>query len=303
MHAIELRDLVKRFDRIEAVRGVTLAIPRGQICGYLGPNGAGKTTTIRLLLGLIKPNSGHVSVFGLDTQSKIIDVHKRIAYVPGEATLWPQLTGMETLHLLGKVHGRVDRAYRDELIERFKFEPDKKVRAYSKGNRQKISIIAALVTRAELLVMDEPTVGLDPLMEQVFRQCVIEAKENGQTVLLSSHILSDVEALCDRIAILRKGKLVELGTLEEMRHLLSMTVEASFNAAPPTIDNINGVTSVNVTGHQLTCQVQGDIAPLLSALAAAGPKTFISREPSLEELFLSLYGDDGNQSREICDEC
>lgn len=192
--------------------------------------------------------------------------------------------------MLGKAHGQVDLKYQKELLKRFDFDPKRKVRTYSKGNRQKINLIAALSTRAKLLIMDEPTSGLDPIMEQAFKQSVLEAKANGQTIFLSSHILEEVEALCDRVGILRKGKLVELGTLEQMRHLSAVTVEATF-ASPPKVSHIKGVSNVVITGHQLTCQVRGPIEPLLKVLVAAKPQTFLSREPSLEELFLALYGD------------
>jgi ABC-2 type transport system ATP-binding protein len=201
------------------------------------------------------------------------------------------------LRLLGKIHGAVDDEYQAELIRRFEFEPDKKVRAYSKGNRQKINLIAAFSTRADLLILDEPTSGLDPLMEQVFRDCVIEAKQRGQTVFLSSHILGEVEALCDRVAILRKGKLVELSTLAEMRHLSATTIEATFDGDAPQVKDIAGVTSVKVVGHQLSCQVSGSIDPLLTVLASHHPKALISREPSLEELFMGLYGDEEKGTR------
>lgn len=294
--AIHFEGLSKHFGQVKALEPLDLDVASGEVLGYLGPNGAGKTTTIRLLLGLIKPTAGSASVFGLDCQKKKVEVHRRAAYIPGEATLWPGLTGEETLHLLGKVHGEVDEAYRDELVERFKFEPEKKVRTYSKGNRQKICIIAALMTRADLLIMDEPTIGLDPLMEEVFRECVLEAKGNGQTVFLSSHILAEVEALCDRIAILRSGKLVELGTLAELRHLSSIKVEATFEGAPPDIEGVEGVTAVNVRDHQLTCQVLGDIGPLIARIAAADPVTLLSREPSLEELFLAHYGEEQDKA-------
>jgi polyether ionophore transport system ATP-binding protein len=290
--AINFEGLSKSYGDLKALANLDLAVNRGEVMGYLGPNGAGKTTTIRLLLGLIKPTGGTATVFGIDSQKEKVEVHKRLAYVPGEASLWPQLTGAETLHLLGSIHGRVDLPYRDELIERFLFDPSKKVRAYSKGNRQKIGIIAAFMTRADLLVMDEPTVGLDPIMEQAFRQSVIEARDNGQTVFLSSHVLADVEALCDRLAILRSGVLVELGTLAEMRHLSAVKVEATFSGEPPDVSNVPGVSGVSVTDHHLSCQVGGDIGPLLSLLAAAHPRTLLSREPSLEELFLSLYGEE-----------
>lgn len=289
--ALETKGLTKQYGTFTALSSLDLEIKKGEIFGYLGPNGAGKTTTIRSILGLIKPTSGSAEVFGIDTQTHKVEAHKYVAYVPGETSLWPSLTGTETLHLLGSLHGKVDFEYQKELIRRFQFDPNKKVRTYSKGNRQKVTLIAALSTRADLLIMDEPTSGLDPLMEQTFRETVMEAKENGQTVFLSSHILEEVEALCDRVGILRAGKLVELGTLAEMRHLSALTVEAFFDGQPPKIDHIKGVSSVKVSGHQLSCQIQGPIDQLLSVLSAAHPKTLLSKEPSLEELFLSLYGD------------
>jgi ABC-2 type transport system ATP-binding protein len=289
--ALRTENLTKKYGDFAALSSLNLEVQKGEILGYLGPNGAGKTTTIRTILGLIKPTSGRAEIFGIDTQTDKVETHKHIAYVPGEAAFWPSLTGAETLHLLGKIHGQTDLKYQAELIKRFRFEPAKKVRTYSKGNRQKINLIAALSTRADLLIMDEPTTGLDPIMEQAFRQSVLEAKANGQTLFLSSHILEEVEALCDRVGILRAGKLVELGTLAEMRHLSALTVQATFETAPPKVNHIKGVSDVHIVGHQLTCQVHGPIDQLLSVLAAAHPKTLLSREPSLEELFLSLYGD------------
>ena len=297
--AIRIKGLTKRYGSFVALAPLTLDVRRGEVLGYLGPNGAGKTTTIRSILGLIEPTAGSVEIFGVDALARRAEAHQRLAYIPGESMLWPNLTGAETLHLLGKIHGQVDLAYRDELIKRFELDVSKKVRTYSKGNRQKINIIGAFMTRADLLMMDEPTSGLDPIMEQAFRQTVLEAKANGQTVFLSSHILEEVEALCDRLAILRAGKLVELGTLAEMRHLSALTVEATFDGAPPDVKHIKGVSQAKITGHQLTCQVQGSIDPLLGALAAAHPKTLISREPSLEELFLSLYGDKELRNPEV----
>ncbi len=282
--------LTKRYGSFAALDNLDLEVRKGEVLGYLGPNGAGKTTTIRLLLGLIKPTSGTATIFGLDSQKDKVAIHKRLAYVPGEATLWPTLTGAETLHLLGKLHGHIDDKYLKELLERFQFEPDKKVRTYSKGNHQKINLIAALATRAELLILDEPTAGLDPIMEQAFKLSIDEAKANGQTIFLSSHVLEEVESLCDRVAILRAGQLIELGSLADMRHLSALTIEATFTTNPPDIKGLKGVHDVSVVGHQLTCQVRGPIDEVLKALADAKPKTLLSREPSLEELFLSLYG-------------
>ncbi len=293
--AIRTEDLSKTFGKTQALVDLNLEVPRGEVIGYLGPNGAGKTTTIRLVLGLIDATRGRAEVFGIDAQVHPVEAHRRVAYVPGEANLWPSLTGTETLHLLGRVHGRVDTAYRDLLIQRFDFDPSKKVRAYSKGNRQKLILIAGLMTRADLLLLDEPTAGLDPLMERAFRECVAESRERGQTVFLSSHILSEVEALCDRIAILRAGRLVETGTLAEMRHLSALQVEAEMDGSVPDLSAIPGVSAVEVDGDRLRCQVTGPVEPLLRVLVGAGVRHLVSREPSLEELFLAHYGADGSQ--------
>jgi ABC-2 type transport system ATP-binding protein len=295
--AIRTEGLSKRYGSVHALEDLDLEVDQGEVVGYLGPNGAGKTTTIRLLLGLIRPTAGRAEIFGLDCQRQVVEAHRRLAYVAGEANLWPSLTGAETLHLLGRVQGSVDDTYRDELIGRFDLDTSKKVRAYSKGNRQKLILVAALMTRPELLVLDEPTSGLDPLMEQAFRHCVHEARERGQTVFLSSHILSEVEALCDRVGILREGRLVEMGTLAEMRHLSALTVEATFEGPVPDLSRVPGVSSVEVVGHLVRCQVRGTIEPLLQVLAVSGVHELLSREPSLEELFLAQYGssetDDG----------
>jgi ABC-2 type transport system ATP-binding protein len=288
--AIQTWGLSKRYGELQALAPLDLEVTEGEVLGYLGPNGAGKTTTIRLLLGLARATSGRAEIFGLDVQRDAVSAHRRLAYVPGEATLWPALTGAETLHLLGRVQGRVDPAYRDELIERFLFDPSRKVRAYSKGNRQKLSLIAALQSRPDLLMLDEPTSGLDPLMEQAFRRCVFEAKDAGQTVFLSSHILSEVEALCDRVAILRAGNLIDTGTLADMRHLSALSVEATFSTSPPDLSKVPGVSGVEVEGHVVRCHVQGSVEPLLKVLSAVGTTQLLSREPSLEELFLAHYG-------------
>jgi len=275
---------------VDALSELDLEIAEGEVVGYLGPNGAGKTTTIRLLLGLIKPTGGTAEIFGLDCQRQPVEAHRHLAYVAGEANLWPSLTGAETLHLLGRVQGRVDPSYREELIARFDFDPSKKVRAYSKGNRQKLILIAALMCRPDLLLLDEPTSGLDPIMEQAFRHCVHEARDRGQTIFLSSHILSEVEALCDRVGILRAGILVEMGSLAQMRHLSALTVEATFDGSVPDLSRVPGVRSIQVEGRVVRCQVQGTVEPLLKVLAASGVHELLSREPSLEELFLAHYG-------------
>jgi ABC-2 type transport system ATP-binding protein len=284
--------LTKRFGDFTALERLDLEVEKGEVVGYLGPNGAGKTVTIRLLLGLLRPTAGRAELFGLDARREAIAAHRRLAYVPGEAVLGPWLTGGETLELLGRVHGIVDEAYREELIERFQLDPAKKVRAYSKGNRQKVNLIAALASRAELLILDEPTSGLDPLLEAEFRECCREAKRRGQTVFLSSHILSEVEALCDRVGILRAGRILDLRPLEEMRHLSALTVEATFAGQPPDLSGLPGIDNLTVTDGTLRCQVRGPIHEVLARLAEADIRELISREPSLEELFLGYYGSD-----------
>lgn len=289
MALIETHGLTKRYGQQFALKGLDLEVTAGEVLGYLGPNGSGKTTTIRLLLGLIKPTSGRATIFGLDVLRQAPDVHRNLAYVPGEANLWPSLTGHDTLALLGRVHGMVDERFREELIQRFNFDPSKKVRSYSKGNRQKVCLIAALATRADLLLLDEPTAGLDPLMEQIFRECIAEAKRRGQTVFLSSHILSEVEALCDRVAILRNGELLEIGTVAEMRHLSAFTIDATFDGPPPDVSAVSGVSACRIEGQRLHCEVTGSVEPLMRVLVEAGVQELLSTKPSLEELFLSHY--------------
>ncbi|MGD0220176.1 MAG: ABC transporter ATP-binding protein [Acidimicrobiales bacterium] len=284
--------LSKHFRRTIALDRLSLEVNRGEIFGYLGPNGAGKTTTVRLLLGLLRATSGSARVLGLDSWGDPTRLHARVAYVPGEFAIWPQLTGGETLELLGSLHGSADLAYRDELCERFDFDPTKRARSYSRGNRQKIAVIAALMTRAELFVFDEPTAGLDPLMEATFRACVGEARERGQTVFLSSHILAEVEALCDRIGILRGGRLVDVGTLAELRHLETHAVEIRFEGEVPDLSGVEGASNVVWTGRTARLQVRGSTAPLLRAIAPFDAVSVESREPTLEEVFLSHYGPD-----------
>lgn len=286
---IQTKDLTKVYGSNVALDHLTIEVQAGEVLGYLGPNGAGKTTTIRLLLGLLEPTEGKATIFGKDAARDAAEIHKDIAYVPGETSYWPSLSGAETLKLLANVHGSVDETYQTELIKKFAFDPNKKVRSYSKGNRQKIALIAALSSRAKLLIFDEPTSGLDPVMAKVFRDEVMVAKKNGQTVFLSSHMLEEVEELCDRVAVLKDGKLVELGTLDELRHLSAITVEATFSQAPPDVKKLRGVSNVEVHGKFLRCNVNGSIDELLNIVAKAKPLSFLSRKPSLEELFLAIY--------------
>ena len=291
--AIRTEGLTKVFGETRALNSLSLEVAAGEVFGYLGPNGAGKTTTIRLLLGMLQATSGRAEIFGVDCQHHPREAHRRLSYVPGEASLWPSLTGRETLELLGRVQAATDTAYRDVLIDRFQLDPSKRVRAYSKGNRQKLLLIAGLMSRVDLLVLDEPTSGLDPLMEQAFRYSVTEARERGQAVFLSSHILSEVEAPCDRVAILRAGDLIEVGTLAQMRHLSAVLVEAEFGSAPPDLSQLPGVRDVHVQGNRVQCQVTGPVRPLLEVLAASPVRHLLMREPSLEELFLAIYGSAG----------
>ena len=291
--AIRTSQLTKRYGDTLALDALDLTIEPGHVFGYLGPNGAGKTTTIRLLLGLHRPSSGRAEVFGIDAWSDPVGAHRHLAYVAGEPFLWPGLTGAETLEFLGRLHGEVDRAYRDVLVDRFALETGKRVRALSKGNRQKVQLIAALATRAELLLLDEPTAGLDPLMEMAFRECITEARDRGQTVFLSSHILSEVEAVCDQVGILKAGRLVDLGSLAQLRHLAAQTVEVSFTGPAPAIEHLPGVAVTQAGPTALRFEVTGPVGPLLEALSGTGVQSLRSREPSLEEIFLHHY-DHGN---------
>ncbi len=288
-HAIRTEGLTKRYGDTRALDALELTVSRGEVYGYLGPNGAGKTTTIRLLLGLHRPSSGRAQLFGIDAWRDPVNAHRRVAYVAGEPFLWPSLTSEETLELLARLRGGTDVRYRGQLVQRFQLDMRKKIRALSKGNRQKVQLIAALATRADLLLLDEPTSGLDPLMEVAFRECVQEAKDRGQTVFLSSHILSEMEALCDRVGILRAGKLVDQGTLTELRHLSAQTVEVRFEGPLPDLAPLPGVKAIPAGAGALRFEVSGEIGPLIAALAEHPVATLTSREPSLEEIFLHHY--------------
>jgi ABC-2 type transport system ATP-binding protein len=287
--AVRFEECSKYYGEVVGLERLTLDVAVGEIVGLLGPNGAGKTTTIRTLLGLLEATAGRAEIFGLDAWRHPVEAHRMLGYIPGEFNLWPQLTGGQILELLGTVAGGYDAGYRDELVERFHFDPSKRGRSYSKGNRQKIAVIAALMTRAPLLVMDEPSSGLDPLMTATFQDCLREAKAAGQTIFLSSHILSEVEAVCDRVAVLRKGVLVEHGTLADLRHLHASTVEATYLGTPPDLEGVPGVEDVHVADGRVRLHVTGSTDPLLKALARAQVVTIEVREPSLEELFHAYY--------------
>jgi polyether ionophore transport system ATP-binding protein len=296
--AIETVGLTKHYADTRALDELDLQVQQGEVFGYLGPNGAGKTTTIRLLLGLHRPTAGRAELFGIDAWHDPVAAHRRLAYVASEPYLWPGLTGTETLEFLGRLRDGKDRAYRSVLIERFQLEADKKVRALSHGNRQKVQLIAAFASRADLLILDEPTGGLDPLMEMAFRETVLEAKNRGQTLFLSSHILSEVEAVCDRVGILRQGRLVDQGTLAELRHLGALTVEVVFEGEAPTLPPMPGVAVASAGANALRFEVSGEVGPLIAALADYPVKALTSREPSLEEIFLHHYeGTDGRVGR------
>ena len=282
--------LRKQFGRAVALDGLDLQVAQGEVHGLLGPNGAGKSTTIRILLGLLRSDGGTATLFGGDPWREATTLHQRVAYVPGDVSLWPNLSGGETIDLLGSMRGGLDKARRDALVERFELDPKKKGRAYSKGNRLKVALVAALATDADLLILDEPTSGLDPLMEAVFGQCVTEAKDRGATVLLSSHILSEVEQLCDRVSIVRDGRRVDTGTLDELRHLSRTTISATVSRPVTGLDAIGGVYELEADGLSLHCQVDPDVLEkVLRLVTDAGVQSLTSRPPTLEELFLRYY--------------
>jgi len=289
-NAIEARGLRKRFGATTALDGLDLTVRAGEVHAFLGPNGAGKTTTIRVLLGLLRKDGGEVSLLGGDPWRDATELHRRLAYVPGDVTLWPTLTGGEIIDLLSRLRGDGhDRKRRQELIELFDLDPAKKSRAYSKGNRQKVALIAALASDAELLVLDEPTSGLDPLMESAFRDCVSAERANGRTVLLSSHILAEAEALADRVTIIRAGRTVETGTLDELRHLSRTTIDAELNG-PLSLDDLPGLHDAVLEAGRLRCEVDAaDLNEVLRRLTAVGVRTLTVRPPTLEELFLRHY--------------
>lgn len=289
--AIETRDLVKSFGPVRALDGLTLTVPAGQVHGFLGPNGSGKSTTIRILLGLLRADSGAVRLLGADPWSDAPALHRRLAYVPGEVNLWPNLTGGEAIDLLGRLRGGIDPVRRDDLVERFDLDPRKRGHTYSKGNRQKVALVAALASDVELLLLDEPTAGLDPLMERVFTELIRAERSSGRTVLLSSHILSEVEALCDHVSIIRSGRVVESGTLADLRHLTRTQIVADLaGPVPGELRAAPGVHDALVDGDRITCQVEdAHLGDFLSRLTGLGLRGLVSTPPTLEELFLRHY--------------
>ena len=290
---IYIAGLVKRFGTTTALDGLDLDVETGTVHGFLGPNGAGKSTTIRILLGLLRADAGTVRLLGGDPWHDAVALHHRLAYVPGDVSLWPKLTGGETIDFLARLRGDADTVRRDELVERFELDPTKRARTYSKGNRQKVALVAALASRAELLVLDEPTSGLDPLMEAEFQRCIREVRDEGRTVLLSSHILAEVEALCDDVSIIRAGRTVQAGSLTELRHLTRTSVTAELDAVPAGLGAIHGVHGLDVDGHRVHLDVDtARLGDVLAEMAGAGVRSLVSQPPTLEELFLRNYGDE-----------
>ncbi len=289
--AVAVDGLEKNFGSTRALDGLDLHIETGTVAGFLGPNGSGKTTTIRILLGLLRADGGKAILLGGDPWRDAVELHRRIAYVAGDVTLWPSLTGGQAIDILGALRGDLDRNRVETFLQRFDLDPSKKARSYSKGNRQKVGLVAAFASRAELLILDEPTSGLDPLMEGIFTECVAEAKKEGRSVLLSSHIFAEVEKLCDTVTIIRDGRTVESGTLAELRHLKRSTITVTLDGDPSSLAAVEGVNDLVADGGHATFTVESASLPrVLAAIAPLGPRELVSTPPSLEELFLRHYG-------------
>ena len=295
MNIIEIKGLSKSYGKQVALEGVNLNVKKGEVYGFIGPNGAGKSTTIRILLGMIKKDGGVVKILGKDPWDNAVEIHKKIAYIPGDVNLWPNLTGGEVIDFLGRLNGQVDSNLKQELLEKFQLNPKKKCRSYSKGNRQKVALVSAFLSDAEVLILDEPTSGLDPLMEQVFQSCILELKKQGKTIFLSSHILAEVEALCDRVGIIRQGKIVEEGTLDELRHLTRSTVTVQLDTQDD-IKDIEGIYDLLKLNEKWKFSVDTNaMVSVMQRLASMGIKSLVAEPPTLEELFIRHYGqsDDG----------
>jgi ABC-2 type transport system ATP-binding protein len=296
---IHIKDLEKSYGTVVALDGLDLSVTQGEVHGLLGPNGAGKTTTLRILLGLLRADGGTVEMLGGDPWADAVELHRRLAYVPGDVELWPNLTGGEAIDLLGRLRGGLNQARRDELVDRFDLDPTKKGRTYSKGNRQKVAIVAALASDAELLLLDEPTAGLDPLMEVVFQDVIQQLRKEGRTVFLSSHILAQVEKLADRISIIRQGKVVQSGTLTEMRHLTRTTIDAH-TATPVTgLETLQGIHDLDAGDGRVRFAVDGEhLDAAVKHLGQYGLRALTSHPPTLEELMLRHYGDEAASEEE-----
>ncbi|MFR1709347.1 MAG: ATP-binding cassette domain-containing protein [Clostridium sp.] len=288
---LEVNNLTKRFGKVTAVNGINMTLNQGEVFGYIGPNGAGKTTTINVLLGILRASSGSVQIFGKDAWSDAVEIHKRISFVPGDVNLWPNLTGGEVIDLFTSLRGKVDVAKRKRLLEMFELDPTKKCRTYSKGNRQKVALVSAFAADSDLYILDEPTSGLDPLMEQVFQECVSEQKNNGKTILLSSHILSEVERLCDRVSIIREGKIIETGTLSELRHLTNITMTVDTIKHIENLEQIKGISGIKRQNNGLSFQVESsEIGNVVAEISRYGVTKLESMPPTLEDLFMRHYG-------------
>lgn len=299
MSILKTTNLTKRFGAFTALDGVNIELNKGEVYGFIGPNGAGKSTTIRVLLGILKATEGGAKIFGNDVWANAVEIHKRIAYVPGDVNLWPNLTGGEVIDLFVKLRGGNNKNRRAELIKKFDLDPTKKCRTYSKGNRQKVALVAAFASDADLYILDEPTSGLDPLMEQVFQECVMNVKRNGKSVLLSSHILSEVEKLCDRVGIIRKGKIIETGTLSELRHLTRTNLVVETKQKMTALSELPGVHAIEEKDQALTFQVDTEeLDNIIKHISQFGIIRLESTPPTLEDLFMRHYqGTDGSDSR------
>ncbi|OZU87448.1 ABC transporter ATP-binding protein [Virgibacillus indicus] len=290
MSVLEVRNLTKRFGKFTALNGVNIEVNEGEVYGFIGPNGAGKSTTIRVLLGILKATEGGAKIFGKDAWSDAVEIHKRIAYVPGDVNLWPNLTGGEVIDLFVKLRGGNNKSRREELINKFNLDPTKKCRTYSKGNRQKVALVAAFSSDADLYILDEPTSGLDPLMEQVFQECVMDAKSEGKSVLLSSHILSEVEKLCDRVGIIRQGEIIETGTLNELRHLTRTNLLVETKQPITSLNELKGVHDIEEKDQGLSFQVDTEeLDAVIKHVSKFGIVKLESAPPTLEDLFMRHY--------------